>query len=166
MAILQGKSGIDAELAAGVGWQDPAVILETGWTLWKSGPRPELVLKRNPTALRGLMALGFTGYRHETADLVDRNRPYDLIHEAGHLARRAIELEDLSLLRLAIDCSYEAQLAEGMSKVPNHGAMARKYCGAGWGGYVLHLFAEQAQRDSFVEAVPGARKIEPYLREW
>ena len=45
-ALLNGEDGVDSELNLGVGWQDPAVITETGLCVWKSGLRPTLHLKR------------------------------------------------------------------------------------------------------------------------
>ena len=44
-AVFQGKPAVEDELQHGVGWQDPAVILETGLCVWRSGPRPRLQLK-------------------------------------------------------------------------------------------------------------------------
>ena len=50
-ALLNGHDGISAELDLGVGWQDPAVIAETGWCVWRSGPQPELELKTDGALL-------------------------------------------------------------------------------------------------------------------
>src|SRR6185295_7341183 len=36
-ALLNGKDGVGSELDLGVGWQDPAVISETGLCVWRSG---------------------------------------------------------------------------------------------------------------------------------
>ena len=41
-ALLQGDSGVASELNLGVGWQDPAVIHETGLCVWRSGAKPAL----------------------------------------------------------------------------------------------------------------------------
>ena len=38
---------------------------------------------------------------------------------------------------------------------PHPGELARKYCGGGWGGYALYLFAEREERDTFVAAAAG-----------
>ncbi len=61
--------------------------------------------------------------------------------------------------------SYQAQLAEGMEELPEApGALARKYCGGGFGGYALYLFPAVEQRDAFVAATDAALAVEPYLR--
>ena len=36
-AMLEGRDPVASELALGVGWQDPAVIAETGLCVWRSG---------------------------------------------------------------------------------------------------------------------------------
>ena len=41
--LLQGVCGVTSEIDIGVGWQDPAVIAETGLCVWRSGPLPSLV---------------------------------------------------------------------------------------------------------------------------
>jgi hypothetical protein len=56
------------------------------------------------------------------------------------------------------------QLQEGMEGLPDHGELAKKYCGCSWGGYALYMFGNEEQRDAFVQAVPGARSIEPYIQ--
>src|SRR5882757_7122952 len=60
-ALLNGKDGVGSELDLGVGWQDPAVIAETGLCVWRSGPRPALEVKTSGDFLRGRMALHWTG---------------------------------------------------------------------------------------------------------
>ena len=50
-AMLVGLNAIDSELNLGVGWQDPAVISETGLCVWRSGPKPQLHFKANPDFL-------------------------------------------------------------------------------------------------------------------
>jgi hypothetical protein len=42
------------------------------------------------------------------------------------------------------------------------GALAWKYCGGGFGGYAVYLFAAAAQRDAAC-ATAGLRAIEPYV---
>ena len=44
-AMLEGRDPVQSELDLGVGWQDPAVINETGLCVWRSGPSPVLDLK-------------------------------------------------------------------------------------------------------------------------
>ncbi|MEY4243233.1 MAG: hypothetical protein RLZZ245_818, partial [Verrucomicrobiota bacterium] len=36
-ALLNGRDGVESEIDLGVGWQDPAVIRETGLCVWRSG---------------------------------------------------------------------------------------------------------------------------------
>lgn len=161
-ALLNGHDGVSSELDLGVGWQDPAVIKEGGLCVWRSGLRPDLALKRDGAMLRGRMALHWTGVTHDTPAAADNKRDYDLIERAGKTAAAAIEANDFGKLAEAVRLSYEAQLGEGMDALPDAaGALARKYCGGGWGGYAVYLFADTASRDAFV-AKPGNRPIEPF----
>ncbi len=59
-ALLRGDDGVSSELNLGVGWQDPAVIAETGLCVWKSGRHPCLEFKRDGEMLRGRMAICWT----------------------------------------------------------------------------------------------------------
>ena len=157
-ALLNGRDPVQAELDLGVGWQDPAVIRETGVCVWKSGPRPRLDFKRDGSFLEGRMALLWTGSQHDTPGSVDLERDYDLIERAGAMAREAVMAESISKLAEAVLMSYAAQLGEGMeelSEVP--GSVARKYCGGGHGGYALYLFPSREARDA-AELLP----IEPW----
>lgn len=163
-ALLQGDDGVSSELNLGVGWQDPAVIREGGLCVWRSGSAPDLALKTDGAMLRGRMALRWTGSGHRTPDNVDHQRDYALIERAGRLAAQAVHAADLAGLAEAVRLSHEAQLGEGMEKLPAApGALAWKYCGGGWGGYALYLFPDSAARDSFAKA-PGNIAIEPYLK--
>jgi len=148
-ALLNGRDPVQAELDLGVGWQDPAVIRETGVCVWKSGPRPKLDFKREGSFLEGKMALLWTGSQHDTPGSVDLERDYDLIERAGAIAREAVMAESIAKLAEAILVSYAAQLGEGMAQLPEvPGSVARKYCGGGHGGYALALFPSQEARDA------------------
>jgi cytidyltransferase-like protein len=168
-ALLNGRDGVDAELDLGVGWQDPAIIAESGLCVWRSGPHPDLEIKVDGGFLRGRMALYWTGVPHDTPRTADQPRDYDAIAEAGQLARDAVWRGDLAGLAAAVRASHAVQLAEGMAPLPTTGAnelgatspLAAKYCGGGFGGYALYLFASPAERDRAVSA--GLRPIEPYL---
>lgn len=164
-ALLNGKSGVEDELALGVGWQDPAVISETGLCVWRSGNTPVLDFKRNPDWLTGCMALLWTGEEHDTPNLVNQPRDYDRIEVSARLAREAVLHADLSKLAQAIQTYHETQLQEGMTPLPPaKTSLAKKYCGGGWGGYALYLFKNGAARDQFVaEDKESRRAIEPYL---
>ena len=155
-ALLQGKDPITSELDLGVGWQDPAIIMETGLCVWRSGPKPVIEAKVNPDFLKGRMALYWTGNEHITPDNTDNERDYVLIKEAGNYARLAICDKDIKLLSFAIGLSYQAQLDEGMQLLPYFGEVAKKYCGGGWGGYALYLFKGDRPKDLLA--------IEPYMK--
>jgi len=164
-ALLNGKCGVHSELDLGVGWQDPAVITETGLCVWKSGAHPELSLKRDGQLLAGKMALLHTGTDHDTPGTVDLERDYDRIEAAGKLAAQAVNANDLQQLAEAVKISHQTQLDEGMQPLPEApSALAAKYCGGGYGGYALYLFAEQKDRDAFVANNEAALAIEPYLK--
>ncbi|MEO6568443.1 MAG: adenylyltransferase/cytidyltransferase family protein [Opitutaceae bacterium] len=176
-ALLNGRDGVTSELDLGVGWQDPAIISETGLCVWRSGPRPELELKSNGELLRGHLALYWTGTPHDTPDLAKLPRDYNAIERAGATARDAVWRNDLTLLADAIRQSYCVQRVEGMLPLPGDpeapaetrsglpagiAPLAWKYCGGGFGGYAVYLFADAAERD-LVCARPSFRPIEPYL---
>lgn len=164
-ALLNGKDGIDSELDLGVGWQDPAVIRETGVCVWRSGARPVLDFKRSGDFLAGRMAILWTAGQHDTPGVVDHPRDYDRIAESGRIARQAVLAEDLSLLARGIAIYHETQLAEGMAPLPElKGALARKCCGGGYGGYAVYLFADEATRAAALAETPGLLAVEPFCR--
>jgi len=163
-ALLNGNDGVESELDMGVGWQDPAIIRETGVCVWRSSARPELDFKRNGDFLNGHMALHYTDIPHDTPSNADNLRDYDLIERAGVAAREAVFESSISKLGAAISLSYAAQLQEGMRELPQaEGCVGLKYCGGGWGGYALYLFSARAERDAFVESANCNRAIEPYI---
>jgi cytidyltransferase-like protein len=163
-AILNGLSGIDSELKMGVGWQDPAIVRETGLCVWKSGDLPVLSRKHNPNWLEGKMALLWTGKDHYSPDLLGMPRDYDAIARASRVAAQAADDQDLDRLADAVGLSYHVQLDEGMEPLPDEGyVMARKYCGSGHGGYALYLFENDKCREFFTGYHKNAMAIEPYL---
>jgi cytidyltransferase-like protein len=163
-ALLNGKDSIKSELDLGVGWQDPAVIRETGICVWRSGKQPELQFKRNGDFLCGHMALHYTDIPHDTPGNADNDRDYDLIEQAGKIAQQAVLQSDRLKLGKAISMSYQTQLKEGMKQLPRaEGCIGRKYCGGGWGGYALYLFESSSARDTFVASANCNRPIEPYI---
>tara|TARA_X000000950_G_scaffold90012_1_gene113350 strand:+ start:3127 stop:4308 length:1182 start_codon:yes stop_codon:yes gene_type:complete len=165
-AILNGHDGVKSELDLGVGWQDPAIINETGLCVWRSGERPTLHLKTNNDFLAGKMAIYYTGYDHDTPGNVDNLRDYQLIKQAGDIAYRAAAERSLPLLAEAVQTSYQMQLKECMKPLPPlEGAIANKYSGGGHGGYALYLFNSQEARDAIVKNNPEALAIEPYLKQ-
>ena len=162
-ALLNGHTGVEEEIGLGVGWQDPAVIQETGLCVWRSGQKPSLEFKTDGAFLRGGLALWWSGKQHDTPGMADQKRDYGAIEAASHLAREAVLRNDREHLGTAIAASYAAQLVEGMEPLPEApGALGRKYCGGGFGGYALYFFETQDQRDAFVASDPAARLIEPY----
>ena len=164
-ALLNGENGVEAELNLGVGWQDPAVIRESGLCVWKSGHMPVLHFKRGGDMLEGRMAILWTALEHDTPSNSDLDRDYDLIEKASHIAKEAVLKEDFEKLCEAVLISYQAQLAEGMESLPViEGASAQKYCGGGHGGYALYMFADSTTRDAAVKADDRMRPIEPFCR--
>ena len=162
-ALLNGEDGVDAELDLGVGWQDPAVIRETGLCVWRSGQRPVLDFKRNGDMLAGKMAILWTGVEHDTPGFADDERDYDKIEQSGRLAREGVLNEDLHQLAAGIFLYHESQLNEGMKPLPEIiGSIAHKYCGGGHGGYALYLFESIDQRDFAVASNEDLRPVEPY----
>lgn len=166
-AVLTGKNSVESELNLGVGWQDPAVILETGLCVFKSGLRPELDFKVNPNFLNGRMALLWTGKNHTTYHNTDLERDFDLIQRASLIAREAVNplAPDYNRLCEAVNLSYEVQIKEGMIPLSNFNEIAKKYSGGGHGGYALYLFEDETQRNKFLEQ-KDTLKIEPYVRSY
>lgn len=162
-ALLNGRDGVGSELDLGVGWQDPAVISEGGLCAWRSGPRPQLDIKTDGAMLRGRMALFWSGRAHCTPEIAAGERDYDSIARAGAVAREAVWGQDYSKLTEAVRLSYAVQRAEGMDPLPetSAGASAWKYCGGGFGGYALYLFADENARSAACTQ-PGFRPIEPF----
>ena len=164
-ALLRGEDGVEAELDLGVGWQDPAVIRESGLCVWRSGQLPVLEFKQNGDMLAGRLAIYWTGLEHDTPSNSDRDRNYDLIEQAGEIAKQAVHQRDFVMLAKAVETSYEVQLGEGMQELVSvEGAIANKYCGGGHGGYALYMFTDEAARDAAVAAHSPMRAIEPYCR--
>ncbi len=162
-ALLNGNTGVDEEISLGVGWQDPAVIRETGLCVWRSGVKPSLELKTDGTMLQGLMALWWSGNSHDTPGMADQLRDYSAIEAASRIAREGIIKSDIRTLGQGVDASYKAQLVEGMKPLPEAvGCLGRKYCGGGFGGYALYLFESRDARNTYVTANASTRAIEPY----
>ncbi|MDE2041139.1 MAG: adenylyltransferase/cytidyltransferase family protein [Patescibacteria group bacterium] len=163
-SILQVRDGLKSEIQLGVGWQDPAVISETGLCVWRSGKIPVLEAKYNPDWLAGKLLIVWTGTNHITPKIVELKRDYRLIRAAGEAAAKAVAKSDLKALAAAISISYKAQLGEGMfplSKLPK--SIAHKYLGGGHGGYALYIFKSKKDRDAALKKTPGAKLIEPCL---
>jgi cytidyltransferase-like protein len=164
-ALLNGRDGVDSEIDLGVGWQDPAVIRETGLCVWRSGPKPVLDFKHNGDFLTGRMAIYWTGTTHDTPGVADHPRDYARIAESARIAREGALGADIRKLAEAVNFYHATQLDEGMERLPNiEGAIARKYCGGGYGGYALYLFAEPGVCDKAVAATPELRAVEPFCR--
>ncbi|MDA7538090.1 adenylyltransferase/cytidyltransferase family protein [Akkermansiaceae bacterium] len=162
-ALLNGSDPVKAELDLGVGWQDPAVIRESGLCVWQSGARPRLDLKRDPSFLKGRMALLWTGRQHDTPGSVDFERDYDLIEKAGAHARAGVIEKSLTKIAEAIAFSYQVQLDEKMEPLKEiPGCIARKYSGGGHGGYALYLFEKEEERAAALAADSDMRPIEPH----
>ncbi|MDJ0914192.1 MAG: adenylyltransferase/cytidyltransferase family protein [Desulfobacterales bacterium] len=166
-ALLNGEDGVASELNLGVGWQDPAIIKETGLCVWKSGRHPRLHFKRNGDMLRGLMALLFTNEEHDTPGVANKKRNYDIIYKASCVAAESVYREDIEQLAEAVRMTYASQRKEGMTPLMSpRNSLAQKYCGGGWGGYGLYIFSSVKDRDEFVHSQSHARAIEPFIKNY
>jgi cytidyltransferase-like protein len=164
-ALLNGRDGVDSEIDLGVGWQDPAVIRETGLCVWRSGPKPVLDFKHNGDFLTGRMAICWTGTSHDTPGVADHPRDYDRIAQSARIAREGALHADIHKLAEGIHLYHSTQLDEGMEPLRDiEDSIARKYCGGGYGGYALYLFAQPAARDAAIAATPELRPVEPFCR--
>jgi cytidyltransferase-like protein len=164
-ALLQAKNGVRSELDQGVGWQDPAIISETGLCVWRSGERPILDMKLNPDWLQGKMMIAWTGKPRLANNHTLRPRDYDRLAKAGNMAREGVSRRDVAHLAKAVTLNYEVQKDEGMdplSEVKN--ALAKKYLGAGHGGYALYLFDKPEHRDAALAVHKNASPVEPYIK--
>jgi cytidyltransferase-like protein len=164
-ALLNGRDGVESEIDMGVGWQDPAVIRETGLCVWRSGQTPVLDFKHNGDFLTGRMAIYWTGTPHDTPGVAHLRRDYERIARSAQIAREGVLHTDLARLAEGVNLNCAAQLDEGMDPLPDiAGAIARKYCGGGHGGYALYLFNEPVQRAAALSVTPPLRAIEPFSR--
>lgn len=164
-ALLNGRDGIESEIDLGVGWQDPAVIRETGLCVWRSGHQPMLDFKHNGDFLAGRMAIYWTGTQHDTPAVANFPRDYDRIAQSARIAREGVLHADLGCLAAGVTLYHAAQLDEGMDPLPEiPGAVARKYCGGGHGGYAFYLFNDPACRDTVVATMPELHVVEPFCR--
>lgn len=164
-SVLNGWDPVNSELGLGVGWQDPAVIAETGACVWKSGPRPVLDFKNTGAFLKGCMAVYDTRVKHYTPGFAGYERSLSRIAKAARIARLGVQEQDVAVLAVGVQMSYQLQLEEGMQPLPDIGAqLARKYCGGGHGGYALYLYENEAQRDAAVDACEDMYPVEPYCR--
>jgi cytidyltransferase-like protein len=164
-ALINGKDSFDSEYALGVGWQDPAVIRETGLCVWRSGPEPILDFKHNGDFLNGRMAVYWTGVSHDTPGVANLPRDFDLIAESARVAREGVLREDIRMIANGVSLYHQAQLAEDMHPLPDiDGSLARKYCGGGHGGYALYLFPDAETRAAALQAHAPLRPVEPFCR--
>jgi len=164
-SMLNGKDGVIEELNLGVGWQDPAVIQETGCCVWRSGQLPVLDFKRNGDFLSGLMGLAWTGNDHDTPSFVDNERDFQLIAKSARIARVGVLEANVFTLADGIKTYYSSQINEGMKPLPDvKKALACKYCGGGFGGYALYLFGSKTDRDAWVGISNDHRAIEPWCK--
>lgn len=166
-AMLEGRDPVESELALGVGWQDPAVISETGLCVWRSGEAPVLDIKSTGDFLEGRMAIFYTSKPHDTPGLANDERDYSRIAQSSLIARSAVFERNIETLAAGVSLYYSVQLDEGMEPLPVlPGSLARKYCGGGHGGYALYLFESREARDAAVANQPDLMKIvEPYCRK-
>lgn len=164
-SVLNGWDPVASELGLGVGWQDPAVIAETGACVWKSGEKPVLDFKNTGEFLRGRMAVYDTRIEHNTPGLACLERNFGKIAKAGRVARLGVQEQDITVLSIGVQMSYKLQLEEGMLPLPKIGeCLAHKYCGGGHGGYAVYLYETAEAREAALEACEDLYPIEPYCR--
>jgi cytidyltransferase-like protein len=164
-ALLNGRDGVDSEIDLGVGWQDPAVIRETGLCVWRSGQKPILDFKQNGDFLNGRMAILWTGKPHDTPGAANLSRDYDRIAQSARIARHGALHADLQHLAAGVELYHATQLDEGMEPLPDiPNSIARKYCGGGHGGYALYLFNDPSHREQALTSTPHLHPIEPFCR--
>ena len=164
-SVLNGWDPVKSELGLGVGWQDPAVIAETGACVWLSGPKPVLDFKNTGDFLRGRMAVFDTCIKHDTPGLASLKRNFNKIAKAARVARLGVQEQDVSVLAVGVQLSYQVQLDEGMKPLSPIGeSIAHKYCGGGHGGYALYLYETPEARAAALESCEFLYPIEPYCR--
>lgn len=164
-SVLNGWDPVKSELGLGVGWQDPAVIAETGACVWQSGRYPVLDFKNTGEFLRGLMAVYDTRIKHDTPGLASLNRNFSKIAKAARVARLGVLEQDVAVLAVGVQLSYQVQLEEGMQPLERIGdSLAHKYCGGGHGGYALYLYETEEDRAQALASCPYLYPIEPYCR--
>ena len=164
-SVLNGWDPVGSELGLGVGWQDPAVIAETGACVWKSGHKPVLDFKNTGEFLRGRMAIFDTRIKHNTPGLAGLERPFKKIAKAASVARLGIKEQDIAVLAIGVQMSYQLQLEEGQAPLPEIGeCMAHKYCGGGHGGYALYLYETPEAREAALESCEDLYPVEPFCR--
>ena len=165
--MLHGRDVDAQEAAQGAGWQDAAIIRQTGLCVWASGATPSLKYRSNGDMLAGKLAIRWTGHEHHTLDLAELKRDYNAIARASTLAYLAILRGNLEQLADAINATYDEQLREGMDELPafpggvRNIGIASKYCGAGWGGFGMYLFESAELRDDACRK-HGIMPVEPY----
>lgn len=164
-SVLNGWDPVGSELGLGVGWQDPAVIAETGACVWKSGHKPVLDFKNTGEFLRGRMAIFDTRIKHNTPGLAGLERPFKKIAKAASVARLGIKEQDIAVLAIGVQMSYQLQQEEGQAPLPKIGeCLAHKYCGGGHGGYALYLYETPEAREAALESCEDLYPVEPFCR--
>ncbi len=164
-SVLNGWDPVGSELGLGVGWQDPAVIAETGACVWKSGHKPVLDFKNTGEFLRGCMAIFDTRIKHNTPGLAGLERPFKKIAKAASVARLGIKEQDIAVLAIGVQMSYQLQLEEGQAPLPKIGdCLAHKYCGGGHGGYAVYLYETPEAREAALESCEDLYPVEPFCR--
>ena len=164
-ALLNGRDGVESEIDLGVGWQDPAVIRETGLCVWRSGTQPVLDFKHNGDFLIGRMAIsGPAASTTLRASSISRATT-TASRKAPASPAKAPCTPTSHRLAEGVKLYHATQLDEGMDPLPEiAGSIARKYCGGGHGGYALYLFDDPAARDAAVSIIDELRAIEPFCR--
>ena len=81
------------------------------------------------------------------------------------MARLGVQEQDIAVLAIGVQMSYQLQQEEGMAPLPEIGeCLAHKYCGGGHGGYAVYLYETPEAREAALEACEDMYPIEPYCR--
>lgn len=164
ISILNGRDAFADEAKQGCGWQDPAVIAETGLCVWHSGAAPKLAFKQSGDFLNGKMLVFPVGTPRKSGTIAHDERDYNAIIKASNKAREAVLTSNLDLLMDAVEETYLAQMKEGMPLMDLPDTVySIKYLGAGY-GYALALFLTQEERDDHIEKMRGI-PVEPYISQ-
>ena len=106
-----------------------------------------------------------TRIKHNTPGLAGLERPFRKIAKAASVARLGIKEQDIAVLAIGVQMSYQLQLEEGQAPLPKIGdCLAHKYCGGGHGGYAVYLYETPEAREAALESCEDLYPVEPFCR--
>ena len=111
------------------------------------------------------MAVFDTRIKHDTPGLAALERNFAKIAKAARVARLGVLQQDITVLAVAVQLSYQLQLDEGMQPLERIGeSLAHKYCGGGHGGYAVYLYETEEDRAAALASCADLYPVEPYCR--